>query len=38
MWEDINNSQATKADTSWITECIKAGSLIWATDGFYNRK
>jgi hypothetical protein len=38
MWEDINNSQATKADTSWIAEGLKAGSLIWATDGSYNRK
>jgi hypothetical protein len=38
MWEDINNSQATKADTSWIAEGLKAGSLIWATDGSYDRK
>ncbi len=38
MWEDINDSQATKADTLWIAEGLKAGSLIWATDGSYNRK
>jgi hypothetical protein len=28
MWEDINNSQATKADTLWIAEGLNAGSLI----------
>jgi hypothetical protein len=38
MWEDINNSQATKADISWIAEGLKAGSLIWAMDGSYDRK
>jgi hypothetical protein len=38
MWEDIDDSQATKADTSRITEGLKAGSLIWATDGSYDRK
>jgi hypothetical protein len=37
MWEDIDDSQATKGDTSWITEGLKAGSLIWAMDGSYNR-
>jgi hypothetical protein len=38
MSEDINDSQATKADTLWVAEGLKAGSLIWATDGSYNRK
>jgi hypothetical protein len=38
MWEDIDNRQATKADTLWIAESLKAGSLKWATDGSYNRK
>jgi hypothetical protein len=38
MWEDMDDSQATYADTLWITEGLKAKSLIWATDGSYNRK
>jgi hypothetical protein len=38
MWEDIDDSQTTKADTSWIAEGLKAGILIWTTDGSYNRK
>jgi hypothetical protein len=38
MWKDINSSQATKADTLWIAEGLKAGSMIWATGGSYNRK
>ncbi len=33
MWEDIDDSQTTKADTSWIAEGLKAGTLIWTTDG-----
>jgi hypothetical protein len=28
MWEDINNSQATKAETLWIAAGLEAGSLI----------
>jgi hypothetical protein len=27
-----------KVDTLWIPEGLKAGSLIWATDGSYDRK
>jgi hypothetical protein len=38
MWEDIDDSQVTKADTSWIAEGLKAETLIWKTDGSYNRK
>jgi hypothetical protein len=29
MWEDIDDSQATKADTLWIAEGLKA----WTTEG-----
>jgi hypothetical protein len=38
MLEDIDDSQTTKVDTSWIAEILKAGTLIWTSDGSYNRK
>jgi hypothetical protein len=38
MWEDIDNNQTTKADTLWIAEGLKTGTLIWTTDGSYDMK
>jgi hypothetical protein len=38
MWEGIDATQQTKADTTWIAAGMKGGTLIWMTDGSYNRK
>jgi hypothetical protein len=38
MWDNIDNSQTTKTDASWIAEGLKAETLIWTTDGLYDRK
>jgi hypothetical protein len=38
MWEGINATQRTKEDTTWIAEGMQEGTLIWTTDGSYNRK
>ncbi len=38
MQEGINATQRTKEDTTWIAEGMQEGTLIWTTDGSYNRK
>ncbi len=38
MWEGIEEDQATKEDVTWIAEGMKINTLIWVTDGSYNRK
>jgi hypothetical protein len=38
MWRDISNTDKPKDDTQWVTDGMTAGTLIWATDGSYNRK
>jgi hypothetical protein len=38
MWEDINATQRTKEDTTWIAKGMQEETLIWTTDGSYDRK
>jgi hypothetical protein len=38
MWEVIQPSKDTPVDVLWIAEGLRDGSLIWTTDGSYNRK
>jgi hypothetical protein len=37
-WEGIDEDQATKEDVTWIVEGVKNNTLIWVTDGSYDRK
>jgi hypothetical protein len=38
MWEGIEDGQATKRDLSWLVEGMRSNSLLWVTDGSYDRK
>jgi hypothetical protein len=38
MWEGIEDGQATKSNLSWLVQGKKSGSLLWVTDGSYDRK
>ena len=38
MWEDVEPGNDSPSDMSWITDGLTLGSLIWVTDGSYNRK
>ncbi len=38
MWERIENSQTTKHDLSWLIKGMNTNSLLWVTDGSYDRK
>ncbi len=38
MWEGIEDFQATKSDLSWLVQGMKSDSLLWVTDGSYDRK
>ncbi len=38
MWEGVEDSQATKHDLSWLIQGMETNSLIWVTDGSYDRK
>ncbi len=38
MWEGIEDSQTTKHDLSWLIKGMNTNSLLWATDGSYDRK
>jgi hypothetical protein len=38
MWEGINKSQSTKHNLTWMEEGMKSNTLIWVTDGSYDRK
>jgi hypothetical protein len=38
MWEGVEDSQATKHDLSWLIQSMEMNSLIWVTDGSYDRK
>ncbi len=38
MWSDIPRDQSTYTDTSWLATRLSAGTLIWVTDGSYDRK
>ena len=38
MWEGIDNDHDKKSDMSWRAKGMTHNSLIWVTDGSYNRK
>jgi hypothetical protein len=38
MWEGIDKSQPTKRDLTWLVEGMKSNTLVWVTDGLYDRK
>jgi hypothetical protein len=38
MWEEIEDGQATKHDLSWLVQGMKSNTLLWVTDGSYDRK
>ena len=38
MWSDIPCNQPTYTDTFWLGSGMSAGTLIWVTDGSYDRK
>jgi hypothetical protein len=38
MREGIDEDQATKEDVTWIAEGMRNNTLIWVTDGSYDRK
>jgi hypothetical protein len=38
MWEDINFTQETTQDLQWIAKGMKNNTLVWTTDGSYDRK
>ncbi len=38
MWEGVEDSQTTKHDLSWLIQGMETNSLIWVTDGSYDRK
>lgn len=38
MWEDIDMSQWTAEDLTWILEGITQNTLIWTAGGSYDRK
>ena len=38
MWEDVEPGNDSPSDMSWIADGLTLGSLIWVTDGSYNRK
>ena len=38
MWDRVKDSQATKHDLSWLIQGMETNSLIWETDGLYDRK
>jgi hypothetical protein len=38
MWEGIDKDQAPKEDVTLIAESMRNNTLIWVTDGSYDRK
>jgi hypothetical protein len=38
MWEGVDDCQTTKHDLSWLVQGMEMHSLIWVTDGLYDRK
>jgi hypothetical protein len=38
MWQAISNGNKPKDDMHWVADGMMAGSLIWTTDGSYDRK
>ncbi len=38
MWEGIEDGQATKHNLSWLIQGMESNTLLWVTDGSYDRK
>jgi hypothetical protein len=38
MWDDIDTAQETAKDLEWIANGMTNNSLVWTTDGSYDRK
>ncbi len=38
MWEGIEDGQATKHGLSWLAQRMESNTLLWVTDGSYDRK
>ena len=38
MWDKIESGKDTPADVLWIADSLRKGTLVWATDGSYDRK
>ncbi len=38
MWDDIDFAQETTQDLKWVAEGMQNNTLVWTTDGSYNRK
>ncbi len=38
MWDDIDFTQETTQDLKWVAEGMQNNTLLWTTDGSYNRK
>jgi hypothetical protein len=38
MWRDINTGDKPKDNMQWVADGLTAGTLIWTTDGSYDRK
>ncbi len=38
MWDDIDFTQDTTQDLKWVAEGMQNNTLVWTTDGSYNRK
>ena len=38
MWEDIDFTQTTTQDLQWIAKGMKNNTLVWMTNGSYDRK
>jgi hypothetical protein len=38
MWEGIEAGKGLQYDMSWVAGGMKNNTLLWVTDGSYNRK
>jgi hypothetical protein len=38
MWDDIDFTQDTTQDLKWVANRMQNNTLVWTTDGSYNRK
>jgi hypothetical protein len=38
MWRDIDTGDKPKNNMQWVAAGMTAGTLIWTTDGSYDRK
>ncbi len=38
MWEGVEDGQATKHDLSWLVQGMESNTLLYVTDGSYDRK